>query len=555
MLKSLSEKKSLNLFKEEFNENPHGFSLKVQEVIQKKVYVVGHGEVKEEYPLFADILFNSVAWEDLGDTFTFLTSHINLMNSFMLKANHSSTSNDKLGKKSILLNFITLLKDKNIRKSLEKPLVNYLNVCDKNELLNLAKKEKFEIRNFAISNDILSVYTLFPSNSEEEEVNNLISIFNQNKFNTSVGINLDNIKSLTESGKSLFMEKFMLEIDNELLTKKVRATSKYSVQPFSRVLAKIKDVLDDKTKSDLLRRIPQLTYYREISSALSMKFGSKNFIGTPWDRLIEINLLNKEIYSRLSDKEQHTYSKEDLKRIFKVFQTENAWNDVVLKDKDKFKHVDSHMGKNVVFAFMPLYYEASINVFEEVLKKMDKLEIGRGPENLLVVQKSFKGDSRVIDFIVDEFNSGNFLFINDIISTNRFRDNLDSFENKLDYRNLKNSFDGFKNDFLDMSQMFEKVSSAGLNMGKFLDLCDEDEINLMTEMFLENTSSSLNIKVEDFYELFKRADVEQIINHDVNDTINHPNLIIAFNKIKIEKTLSSSENNDSYPISSSQFKI
>lgn len=542
MLRELSEKRIVPILKDEFNKDPQNFAKRIKENVVKEI---SKNHV-EELPLFADILFNSVEWKDLDEAFVFLNNHVNF-----LESNIKSTKNGESNERNVFLVFVKMLESEKIRSGLETLVVDYLNNCDKRKAIELAARENFNIRAFAIENRIKPILKIFPAKDDVTDVKNLIGIFKRNKYNVKNVINIENFEYLSDNGKKMFMENIFNLIDESLLNVKLTSNSKYSVEPFTSLLSKIKDALDDKTKSDLIRRIPQLTYYREMSSALSMKFNSKNFVGTPWDRLIEIALHNREV---ANGEEQYYKSSPD----YKKFQTENAWNDFVLKSRDKFKDVDNHMGKDVVFAFMSFYKKISpfseSYVFEKEIKSSEKIEINNGPENLLAIRKNFKDDVRLIDFIVDEFNNDK-SFVTRIVKTQRFKDNLDVIADKLDYSKIKENLN-LKSPIVESNISFLcMLSSSGLNIEKVYLLLNQDERNLLAIDLLNNLNKQAEINTAYCYSILSVADKKIIMDKEIDDNC-HEGLKIVLNKLKMEFLLKSDLSDDISPDNnSSSFKI
>lgn len=469
MLDELVDNKILWLFKEEYKRDPSSF---IERISKKKVefYDSDENQLKSSRSLMNVAVFQKDKenkWKDIDEVFSFL----------------NQKGYDFLGEKVInnkkeksdLICFIELLTDKHtlsndeedtkkaeVFSKLEKSIAEYMDTLLKditpNDLLNIFISQGLNLQDEITKNKLTLLANLFPF-SESEKAISLLNIYESSEPGT---VKREHYLELDDDGKKKFISGVLKHIDKKLLNEDIKKTRDYLLACPRSLLKEIKDDLTDREKSLFLKRIPQKQYYREISKVLGMRFVSKEFVGTPWARLIDFALYNRE----------KATSKEGSYNTNLQFRIDNAWisDTLALVDNPKFKDL-KYREKDAFFAYSSLY-KYIYNEHHFFRDDKDDTLDGQG-FNLKKVKEKFQGDWK--NFYVDSFNN-DYEFRNGLRIMETVLNNLNNFFDEVD-KNVMKTF--LIEETNQLASVLLILNKNNISVEPFFDNLNQDEKDLV----------------------------------------------------------------------------
>ncbi len=442
MLEDFVDNKILWLFEEEYKRNPSSF---IERVSKKKVDFLNNdkNKLKSSKSLVNAVVFQSdkkSKWEDIAEVFTFLHKKgYNFFGEKVInnKRNYNATSYT-FQEKSDLVCFIEILTNKHllsndeadtkkekIFKYLEKSIAGYIDTLLKDmtssDLLNVFNSQGLNLKDEITKNKLTLLDNIFPV-SENEKAASLLNVYQSSVAGT---VKRYHYLELDDEGKKKFIAGVLKHIDKTVLNESIKKTRDYMLEHPRALLKEIKDDLTNREKSLFLKRVPQKQYYREVSSILGMRFLSKEFVGTPWARLIDFALYNRE----MATSKERSYNKN------LQFRIDNAWisDTLALVDNPKFKDL-KYREKDALFAYSSLYKYLYNEHHFFANDKSDTLE-GVG-FNLKKVKEKFKEHENWENFYIDSFNN-DYEFRNGLRIMETVLKNFNNFFDKVDKNVMK----------------------------------------------------------------------------------------------------------------------
>lgn len=548
MLEQLVNNKVMGVLVGEYNQSPNNFLNN----IQKKIKIESTSSklpFATEETVIGQLLFSKkYNWKDYGEAFEFLNSKGYDFLKQQKITNRLSSDVEcgyKIIKTSELVSFINLLDD-NRNKDLEPLLATYMKNQATTELFDVFKDAGFDFYRFVENNNLELLKNVVPPLIGNQKGENLLNVF---RVDIVGEINIESFKELDEESRNFFIQGIKDYADKNLLQTELGAKRPVStLKKVSKVLSILKNDLSVQEKSDFLRLIPQRLYYKEVSAALGFRFSSKDFVGTPWDRLIDFSIINRD-YNLDGSRESSVIK----------FKIENAWNKWVIESEEKFKHADNHRGGNIVVAFASLYTEiySSSEMFQPESKRGFESNNRNGSGfNLNIVTQKFYNDPRFIDFIVDEFER-NKNFRSNFADYQIVLDKQPEFASKLDNNLLISAtFSSYQEYF--SSSMLEKMSfleKSGISCDNYvMNMADEEQKKVARIIMLYNSKAGVSNSY--LFSVVSSLKTESFINLLSSEEFNNADkeMQAIFQKSILDRRIKLDSNDDSSD-STNIFKI
>ncbi len=436
-----------------------------------------------------------------------------------------------LTNKYLLSNDEADTKKEKIFKNLEKSIAGYIDTLLKDmtssDLLNVFNSQGLNLQYEITKNKLTLLANIFPV-SENEKAASLLNVYQSSVAGT---VKRSHYLELDDEGKKKFISGVLKHIDKTILNESLKKTRDYILEHPRSLLKEIKDDLTSREKSLFLKRIPQKQYYREISSVLGMRFLSKEFVGTPWERLIDFALYNRE-----------SSTLKDGANINLIFKIDNTWiNDTLaLVDNVKFKDF-KYREKDALFAYCSLY-KYIYNEHHFFRNDKDDTLDGTG-FNLKKVKEKFNEEDKFKDFCVDSFNN-DYKFRNSLNIMETVFKNFNNFFAQVDKNVMKNFL---IEETTQLSSMLLILDKRNIDKEPFFDGLNQDERYVVFKRICKSYTqySGLTDDVEKISNLLKYWK-DSILTVNLDDKeFSHikGSFKMVVNKMQMDTIMEKSQNN------------